>query len=121
MNVIHLLAQTTPPPTTPPGEAPPGWLLFLQNPLFILLLGIVVMYAFVFRARNKEQRQRQDMLKSLKKNDRVQTIGGVLGSVIEVRDDEVLVKVDESNNTKIRFTRSAIHRVLERDTAPEKR
>jgi preprotein translocase subunit YajC len=52
------------------------------------------------------------MVQSLKKNDRVQTIGGMLGTIIDVKDDEVLVKVDESNNTKIWFIASAISRVL---------
>jgi preprotein translocase subunit YajC len=60
------------------------------------------------------------MLGQLKKGDRIQTIGGVLGTVVEARDTEVLVKVDESSNTKIRFARSAIHRVLEDDKAEVK-
>ena len=58
------------------------------------------------------------MLDALKKNDRVQTIGGVLGTVVDVRDNEVLVKVDETNNVKIRFNRTAIKEVLQ-DAAVE--
>ena len=60
------------------------------------------------------------MLDTLKKGDRVQTIGGVLGTVVEARDTDVLVKVDESSNTKIRFSRNAIHRVLDEDKAEAK-
>jgi preprotein translocase subunit YajC len=48
----------------------------------------------------------------------VQTIGGVLGTVVDVRDNEVLVKVDETNNVKIRFNRTAIKEVLQ-DAAVE--
>jgi preprotein translocase subunit YajC len=55
------------------------------------------------------------MLSELKKGDRVQTIGGILGTVVEARDTEILVKVDESSNAKIRFSRSAIHRVIEEE------
>jgi preprotein translocase subunit YajC len=40
-----------------------------------------------------------------------------LGTVVEAREDEVVLKVDETSNTKIKFTRSAIHRVLEEEKA----
>jgi preprotein translocase subunit YajC len=43
----------------------------------------------------------------------VQTIGGVIGTIVEVKDAEVVVKIDETTNTKIRFARSAIQQVLE--------
>jgi preprotein translocase subunit YajC len=61
------------------------------------------------------------MLSQLKRGDRVQTIGGILGTVVEARESEVVLKVDESANTKIRFSRSAIHRVLDEETAEEKK
>jgi len=56
------------------------------------------------------------MVQSLKKNDRVRTIGGILGTVIDVKDDEIILKVDESNNTKIRIAVGAISKVLSTDT-----
>ena len=59
------------------------------------------------------------MLDNLKRGDRVQTIGGIIGTVVEARETEVVVKVDETNNTKIRFARKAITRVLEDDEACE--
>ncbi|MGN6506297.1 MAG: preprotein translocase subunit YajC, partial [Tepidisphaeraceae bacterium] len=57
-------------------------------------------------------KERKDMIAALKKGDRVQTIGGVLGSVVQVDGDEIVVKVDETTNSKIRFVRSAIQRVI---------
>lgn len=48
------------------------------------------------------------MMQSLQKNDRVRTIGGIYGTIVEVRDDEIVLKVDESNNTKIKISPSAI-------------
>ncbi len=77
---------------------------------FILI--IVVMYLFLFRGPKKKQQEHQKMVASLKKNDRVRTIGGILGTVLDVRDDEVLLKVDESTNAKIRVVPSAIAVVL---------
>jgi preprotein translocase subunit YajC len=100
-------------PEPAPREPAPWW---AQNPLIPIILGIIVLYFFVFRSKRTQDRKRQDMLSQLRKGDRVQTIGGILGTVIEARDNEVLLKVDESSNTKIRFSRSAIHRVLEEET-----
>ncbi len=105
--MMWILAQTT--PTSQPA---PGWMQVISGPMFPLLLGIAVLYFFVFRSKRNQDKSRKQMLEQLKRGDRIQTIGGILGTVIEIRDGEVLVKVDESSNAKIRFSRSAIHRVV---------
>jgi len=64
------------------------------------------------RSKKRQERERTDMLSGMKRGDRVQTIGGIIGKVVEVDGQEVLVKVDETSNTKIRFRRDAIHRVI---------
>jgi preprotein translocase subunit YajC len=51
------------------------------------------------------------MLNTLKKGDKVTSIGGIIGTVIEIKDREVVVKVDESSNTRMKFLRSAIRNV----------
>ncbi len=71
-----------------------------------------IVYFLMIRPQGKEKKRRQEMLGMLKKNDRVITIGGIVGTVTTVRDDEVTLKVDESSNTKITFSRSAIQRVM---------
>lgn len=93
-----------------PKTSPPGIVQFLP---WILIA--VAFYFFLLRPKNKQEKQRVAMLSSLKKGDRIQTIGGILGTVVESRDDEVVVKVDETSNTKITFSRSAIHRVREEE------
>jgi preprotein translocase subunit YajC len=71
------------------------------------------MYFIMFRGPRKRQQQQKQMIMALKKNDRVQTIGGILGTVLEVSDTEVVLKIDEANNTKIRVLPSAVNRVVE--------
>jgi preprotein translocase subunit YajC len=83
-----------------------------QSLIFIALI-IVLMYFILLRGPKKQKQQQEQMVKALKKNDRVQTIGGILGTIIEVSDTEITLKVDESNNTKIRVLPSAINRVIE--------
>jgi preprotein translocase subunit YajC len=77
-----------------------------------LLLVVVLMYFMLFRAPKKRQQEHSKMVAGLKKNDRIRTIGGILGTVLDVRDDEIVIKIDESNNTKMRVVPSAIAAVL---------
>jgi len=77
---------------------------------------IVVFYFLVIRPQNKKKKEAQKMLEGIRKGDRVVTIGGVHGYVDSVKDNEVLVKVDD--NVKIKFSKSAIAQVLERRDEP---
>jgi len=88
-------------------QASPPWAGYgMMIVLFILL------YFMMFRGPRKKQQQQRQMIESLKKNDRVQTIGGILGTVLDVKDDEVTLKIDESTNTKIKVVAGAISKVL---------
>jgi preprotein translocase subunit YajC len=121
LEILEILAQTTttPPTTQPQGQQPPALFQFFNTFGFLILI-MVIFYFLVIRSKQKTERTRQQMLGSLKKGDEVQTIGGVLGKVIEARDDRVLVKVDESSNTKMWFTRGAIHRVISEEKSETK-
>jgi preprotein translocase subunit YajC len=79
--------------------------------LFIGALLVYMMFASS-RTRKAEQKKHQDMLTNMKRGDRVLTIGGILATVVDARESEVVLKVDESNNTKVRFSRDAIKKVL---------
>lgn len=101
-------ASGTPGPTS--GGAP-------QSPFgnqFLLLMFLVVgsLIIFSLMGQRRDRKRRDAMISAIKKHDRVQTIGGVIGSVVEVKPDYVVLKVDESSNTRITFTRAAIQQVL---------
>ena len=80
-----------------------------------LILIFVLVYFMFFRGPRKKQQQHKQMVQSLHKNDKVRTIGGVIGTVIDVKDDEITLKVDESNNTKIKIVPSAIGKNLSQE------
>ena len=82
---------------------------------FILIF--VVMYFILFRGPRKKQQQHKQMVQALAKNDKVRTIGGIIGTVVDIKGDEVTLKVDESNNTKIKVMASAIGRNVSKDKA----
>ena len=60
----------------------------------------------------KQAKKRKEMMAGMNKNDRVLTRGGIIGVVMEVRDNEIILKVDESNNTRMHFARQAIQHVF---------
>jgi preprotein translocase subunit YajC len=83
--------------------------------LIFLALLFVLMYMILFRGPRKKQQQHKQMIQSLAKNDRVQTIGGIIGTVVDIKENEITLKIDESNNTKIKILRSAIGRNMSKD------
>jgi len=72
----------------------------------------VIFYLLLLRPQRKEQASRESMLAALKKDDKVVTIGGIIGSVANISPNgqEVTLKVDD--NTRIKFIRSSIQRVV---------
>lgn len=79
----------------------------------VLLGGFFLLYWWSNRSRRKQEQKRKEMLTSLKKGDKVTTIGGIVGSVVEIREDEVTLKVDETNNVRMKFARWGIRGVGE--------
>jgi len=100
------------PGAVPPAEQPPAKKPSTFNPLFMIAIMAVAMYFLLFRGPRKKQQQHKQMVQKLQKNDRIRTIGGIIGTVIDVKDDEITLKVDESNNTKIKIVPSAIGTIL---------
>jgi preprotein translocase subunit YajC len=111
--LLEILAQT--PPTTGNTGGAGSTLMNLAPIIIVVIMG----YFLLFNSKRKQDKKRQEMIDTLKKGDRIQTIGGVLGTVVSVDAGEVLVKVDESSNTKMRFTRAAIFRVINDDAKSE--
>lgn len=95
-----------------PRKEAPG---IFGSPMIFFGLMLVLFYFLIFRGPRKKQQQHKQMVQSLQKNDKVRTIGGIIGTVVDVKDDEITLKVDESNNTKIKIASSAIGKNLSKD------
>jgi preprotein translocase subunit YajC len=72
----------------------------------MLALIFVVMWLFMIRPQRKQQKELQAFRDGLKKGDKVVTIGGIYGTVCEIKDSSVLIEVD--NNVKIRVSKQAL-------------
>ena len=94
------------------GAQPAPSLMDLPWPAFAIIG--VMFYFLLIRPERKKRKDLTNLLDSLKKNDRIVTIGGIHGVVVNVvsESDEVTIRVDEGTNTKLRVSRSAISRVV---------
>lgn len=100
-----------------------GLILLAQNPAatpfggmgilpFIAIIGMVF-YFMVLRPENQKRSDQDRMRKELKKNDRIVTIGGIHGTVVNAPEgDEVTIKLDENSPTRMRISRAAVQTIV---------
>ena len=96
MNTFAILQAA--PAAQPQGGGWSSWIM--------LALIFVVMWLFMFRPQRKQQKELQAFRDGLKRGDKVVTIGGIYGTVCELKNDSVLIEVD--NNVKIRVSKNAL-------------
>ena len=117
MTTYTLIAEEAAPPATPGDGQPQGGSPYGLLVMMVVIFG--VFYLLLIRPQRKKEKQRQQdretMLKNLRKSDHVMTIGGIHGVVASVTEDEVVIKVDEKNDTRLRMGRDAISRVVTED------
>ncbi|MGI5912408.1 MAG: preprotein translocase subunit YajC [Syntrophomonadaceae bacterium] len=76
-------------------------------PMLLYLAAFIgIFYVFLIMPRKKEEKRHKALLESLQKGDKVITIGGIIGICARIKDDSVIVKVNE--NTEIEFRKQAI-------------
>jgi preprotein translocase subunit YajC len=117
-------ASTQPTTAPSPGTTKRSPSLF-DGPWFMIILlgGFVLLYVWMGRGRRKQEAKRKEMLAALKKGDKVVTVGGIMGTVMDASKDELTVKVDETNNVRMKFARWAVRGVGEdaRQSTEEKK
>lgn len=85
----------------------------LGGTILYFVMIIAVFYFLLIRPQKKQQRQMQNMLDAMQLNDKVVTIGGIIGKVIKIKEDEVLIETGTGNEkSQIKFQKSAISKVL---------
>ena len=75
-----------------------------------LILMFVVFYFLLIRPQQKRQREHADMVKNLKKGDKVVTSGGIIGTVQTLQDDYLVLKVGDQD-MKLEVLRSAVQEI----------
>lgn len=105
--MMHLIAMS------PQGGDPQGG-LFSTLIMFTLIIGIF--YFMILRPQQRRQKERDKLLGSIKKGDRVVTVGGIHGIVAGVDEKTLLIEV--ADKLKLKFDRSAVSAVT-REGEPE--
>ena len=77
--------------------------------LLPMVIVMVVLWFMMIAPQRKQQKQREQMLKSLKKGDKVITIGGMHGEIIEIDEEDVKLRV--ADKTEVKFTRGSIAKI----------
>lgn len=85
--------------------------------IIMLVLIVVVFYFFMIRPQMKKQKELKKFRENLKKGDKVVTIGGIHGKILEISDATILL---DSDGSKIRFDKSAISQSFEPEAMQKK-
>ncbi len=80
------------------------------GPFLPLIILFVIFYFLLIRPQQKQQKKRQELLGSLKKGDRVVTIGGLHGVIKEIDENTLSLKI--ADNLNVKFARGAVDRIL---------
>ena len=75
-----------------------------------LLIMVVIFYFLLYRPQKKQQKQRQVLLNSLKKGQKVLTVGGIYGEIVALTEDTLVLQVSEK--VEMKFAHTAIAQVL---------
>jgi preprotein translocase subunit YajC len=110
---LVLFAQTNSGNTPPPQDT--FWQQIWTFAPFLLILPLF--YFLMLRPMRKQEHDRKTLADNLKKNDKVLTASGILGTVVSVSEteDEVTVKVDD--NTRVKMIKSSIIKNLTQEEA----
>jgi len=98
---VSLFAQTAAAPKA--GQSPVSMLV---------MMGVIfaIIYFLMIMPQRKKQKETQNMLSNMKKGDKIVTVGGLLGTVGNVKETTVMVKI--SDNTVVEFRKSAIASII---------
>ncbi len=101
-NFAYAMSQS--PQAVPGGPAPSP-----LAGLFPIFLIFGIFYFLLIRPQQKQQKKHRELLSQLKKNDEVVTNGGIHGTVVNVDEETVTLRVDD--NTRIKFQKNTISHV----------
>lgn len=88
-----------------------------NNPQIVSLLYIVALFAILYflmiRPQQQRQKKHQEMMKGLKVDDSVITVGGLLGTIVKVKENTFVLRV--ADNVRLEFLKSSISQVTKRE------
>ena len=116
---LTLFAQEGP---AAPAEDPSFLQTLISNPLIPFVAIAVLFYLMMMRPERRKKAELRQKLANLKKNDRIVTIGGIYGTIVNVEQEskDITIRVDDNNNTRLRVLRSAVTPVVSAEDSADK-
>lgn len=85
----------------------PWYAQLLASPIFMIIIMIAIFYFLLIRPENKKKKEVAKMRDSLKAGDKITTIGGIVGRVVKVKDDELIIETS-TDKSKLRIMKWAV-------------
>ncbi|MBO4685516.1 MAG: preprotein translocase subunit YajC [Lachnospiraceae bacterium] len=82
-----------------------------------LVAMVIAFYFFLYRPQRAEQRRRDDMLATLHKGNKVVTVGGIFGEIMEIKNNVIELKI--ADKVIVKVTRSAVSRNITQGKSPQ--
>ena len=83
-----------------------------SSSIIMLVVLIAVFYFMLIRPENKRKKKAQEMRDSLKKGDTITTIGGIVGKILTIKDDEITIETS-ADRTKLAFKKWCVQSKVE--------
>ena len=94
-----------------------GGLLGMIIPFALLF---IIMYFMIIRPQKKRDKLVKEMLAGLVKGDKILTIGGIIGKIVSIKDDEIVIETGRAGSkSTIAMRRNAVNEVLKAAPDPE--
>ncbi len=85
--------------------------------LYIVAL-FAILYFLMIRPQQQRQKKHQEMIKSLRPDDRVTTVGGIFGTIIKLKEDSIILRI--ADNVRIEILKTAISQIVSKDEGESK-
>ena len=79
----------------------------MGSPIIMLVLMLVIFYFMLIRPENKRKKEAEQMRASVKTGDKITTIGGIIGTVVNVKEDKIVIETS-ADQVRIEFAKWAI-------------
>ncbi len=84
-----------------------------------LVLIFVIFYFFIIRPQMKKQKEQQNLIKSAKKGDKVVAAGGIIGTIVKEKNQDI-IEIEIAKNSTMEVMKSSILNILNKTAEKEK-
>jgi len=118
LSYLFVLAAESAPPAPGPQPGPEAGMMQM-----LLMIGpmIVIFWLLIWRPESKRRKSHETLMNTLKPKDKVVTVGGMHGTVVDLDKDDVVLLIDPKKDIKVKFRRSSVSSIESAPPEAEKK